>query len=165
MAQRIVARRCESGGTPPYKITSKRIKDLEGVRRYIDKIDFTMAKKKLCSSEEGDPGWSAKKANFVEKQYKNWLFLRRKYENELMPPDSEIDEFWHAHLLDTFAYHRDTSAIFGHYFHHFPYFGMGGKADYARLQRAFQNTLKRHREEYSEELVGFCGKASSKPKL
>jgi hypothetical protein len=61
---------------------------------------------------------SPEKLNYVEKQYKNWLYLRRKYEGEILPPSKEIDEFWDAHILDTRAYHRHTNRIFGYYLHH-----------------------------------------------
>jgi hypothetical protein len=131
-----------------------KIEDLDAVRQYIDQIDFSMLKAKLTApvSEEG-LGWSAGEADRVEARYKNWLFLRRKYDGELMPPTQDIDAFWHAHILDTIAYHRDTAAILGRYLHHYPYFGMRGEEDYNNLVNAFDNTKRRYLEEYGEDIT------------
>lgn len=140
------------------------IKSLDEVRNYIDAIDFTFVKMKLQSPSEGGQGWPEKKVDFVEKQYKNWVFLRRKYIDQMMPPTVDIDQFWHGHILDTHIYHRDCAAIFGAYLHHYPYFGMGGKEDYQNLLDAFQNTLKGYHKEYGEELLDF-EQGSPKPML
>ena len=55
-------------------------------------------------------------------------------------PTGPIDEFWHAHILDTEAYARDCNELFGEYLHHFPYFGMRGPADRADLETAFEQS-------------------------
>ena len=133
---------------------AQKIENLDAVREYIDQIDFSMLKAKLTApvSEEGF-GWSADQADRVEARYKKWLFLRRKHDGELMPPTQDIDAFWHAHILDTMAYHRDTAAIFGRYLHHYPYFGMRGEDDYNDLVNAFDNTKRRYLEEYGEDVT------------
>ena len=48
---------------------------------------------------------------------------------------------------------RDTAAIFGQYVHHYPYFGMRGKADHQKLLDAFENTKRIYREEYGEDVT------------
>ena len=133
---------------------AQKIEDLDAVRQYIDQIDFSMLKAKLTApvSDEGF-GWSSDEADRAEARYKRWLFLRRKYDGELMPPTQVIDAFWHAHILDTMAYHRDTAAIFGRYLHHYPYFGMRGEDDYNDLVNAFDNTKRRYLEEYGEDVT------------
>jgi hypothetical protein len=132
----------------------QKIQDLGAVRQYIEQIDFTMLKSKLTApvSEEGF-GWTVDQADRAEERYKKWLFLRRKYDGEILPPTHEIDAFWHAHILDTMAYHRDTAAILGRYLHHYPYFGMRGDDDSRALVNAFNNTKQRFSEEYGEEIV------------
>ena len=104
-------------------------------RDYIAHIDFTLLKEKLMASpEDGGSGWTDELANKAEMKYKKWLFLKRKFENELIPPPHDIDAFWHGHILDSQAYMRNTTAIFGSaYVHHYPYFGMRGKADHAHF--------------------------------
>jgi hypothetical protein len=155
--------RCDSEETaePQQKTTARRamaypqkIQDLDTVRQYIDQIDFTMLKSKLTApvSEEGF-GWTVDQADRAEARSKKWLFLRRKYDGEILPPTHEIDAFWHAHILDTMAYHRDTAAILGRYLHHYPYFGMRGEDDNRALVNAFDNTKQRYLEEYGEEIA------------
>jgi hypothetical protein len=133
----------------------ERIEDLEEARRYIDAIDFGMVKQKSPDVEHGGLGWSPGKFDYHERQYKNWLFLRRKYEQEVLPPPADIDDFWHAHILDTYAYHRDCAAMFGYYLHHFPYFGMRGEDDRAALLEASEHTNDRYLEEFGEEIYSY----------
>jgi hypothetical protein len=140
--------------TPLIDSSSIRIADLELVRDYIDAIDFTRMKAKIGDKEHGLK-WSAEKIAYIEHQYKNWLYLRRIFENELLPPSTDIDEFWHYHILDTHAYHRDVAKIFGYYLHHYPYFGLRGKDDYQNQQDAFENTQRRYQAEYGEPIYEF----------
>ena len=145
---------CErDGGTKMLEVI-RPITDLEAARDYISHIDFTLLKEKLIlKQEEGGQGWSSDKADKVEVKYKKWLFLKRKYENVLIPPPEDIDAFWHGHILETQSYMRDTAAIFGQYVHHYPYFGMRGKADHEKLLNAFENTKRLYREEYGEDVT------------
>jgi len=146
---------CKPDGGVPLKASVQHITDLEGAREYINYIDCSMMKQKLMlPREEGGHEWTADTAEKAEEKYKMWLFLKRKYENELVPPSRDIDIFWHAHLLDTHAYFRDTLAIFGKYLHHYPYFGLRGKADHEKLVASFENTKRLFREEYGEEIDG-----------
>src|SRR5262249_33044854 len=101
-------------------VLGPRTEDLDAIRALIDSLDFTAAKREVLTSDRG-PGWSTAKADYVEQQYKNWLYLCRKYESNNFIPSRDIDVFWHTHILDTKAYHRDCDAIFGYYVHHVPY--------------------------------------------
>lgn len=140
------------GGLPSAEAIPQKIADLDEVRNYIDAIDFNMLKEKTVSDGEAGLGWTMAHLDFVERQYKRWLYLRRTYSGEVLPPGDEIDEFWHLHILDTRAYIRDTAAIFGHYLHHYPYFGLRGADDEQRLLQAYENTRRRYREEYHDEI-------------
>jgi hypothetical protein len=51
-----------------------------------------------------------------------FLALMLLYPDKEIVPTPHIDEFWHAHILDTVAYHRDCDQLFGSYQHHFPSF-------------------------------------------
>ncbi len=67
-------------------------------------------------------GWSGVKAQEVELEYRRFLYaLARKNKNELIsPPNTQVDEFWHQHILDTRKYREDCAALFGHYIDHTP---------------------------------------------
>lgn len=140
--------------TGPLHMQTERIERLEDVRKYIDDIDFSKIKHKMTHRKHGH-NWSEEKADYVEQQYKNWLYLRRKYEDEKLPPSVDIDDFWHFHILDTRAYYHDTARIFGYYFHHFPYFEFQNEKEYQALLQEYDNTLRRYKEEYGESIYKF----------
>jgi hypothetical protein len=94
-------------------------------------------------------------ADFCELHYKRWLFLRRKYDGELLPPTRDIDILWHAHILDTYRYHEDCELIFGYYFHHYPYFGVRGDEDAVNFNRAFKQMAALYKEEFAVDLPIF----------
>lgn len=138
-------------GTMPNISDIPKIEDLEECRNYINLIDFTMAKNKM-RSEEGDLDWSQEKADVVEDLYRKFLFLKRKYAFDLIPPPADVDRFWHFHILDTLAYHGDCQAIFGGYLHHYPYFGMRGPDDERALISAFETTKRLYSDEFGIDL-------------
>jgi hypothetical protein len=84
-----------------------------------------------------------------------------------MYPDADIvpcaivDEIWHAHILDTLAYHEDCDAIFGEYLHHFPYFGMRGEDDAAALLDAYDDTLAKYQAAFGAPPDGAWGRGDS----
>ncbi len=79
-------------------------------------------------------------------------------------PDKELDSFWHAHILDTMKYADDCEQIFGHFLHHFPYFGLRGEEDAQHLQDAFAETKRLYQAEFGEayrvEIVAGCSVSS-----
>jgi hypothetical protein len=131
----------------------ERLERLEDVRGYIDGMDLSGIRDKMTSSGEGGLGWSPEMAEFVETNYRRWLFLRRKHEDVPMPPSVQIDEVWHMHILDTRAYRRDSGRIFGYYLDHNPYFGVGGEEAQKQLDTAAEDTWRHFREEYGEDLM------------
>jgi hypothetical protein len=110
--------------------------ELRSALDLVEKVDFTMLKQKLGQEK----GWSAEYQEEVESLYRNFLALNIIYPDRKICPTGPIDEFWHAHILDTHAYKKDCDLLFGHFLHHFPYFGMRGPDDYADLQGAFNNS-------------------------
>ena len=141
-------------------MASHRIHDLGEVATYIQAIDFTDLKHSM-STRPGGLSWPAEQCDWAEDQYKKWLFLRRKHENQLLSPNSEIDRFWHEHILDTRAYFRDTARIFGYYQHHFPYFGARGDADLADLRAVWANTCRHFRREFGAYPTQFADRPAS----
>ena len=102
----------------------------------VARLDFSMLKRKLGEEK----GWSAEYQDEVEDLYRRFLALNIVYRDRKICPTGPVDEFWHAHILDTRAYARDCQELFGEYLHHFPYFGMRGPADRADLTAAFDQS-------------------------
>ena len=66
----------------------------------VARLDFSMLKRKL--GEEN--GWSTEYQNEVEDLYRRFLALNIVYRDRKICPTAPIDDFWHAHILDTRAY-------------------------------------------------------------
>jgi len=56
-------------------------------------------------------------------EYKRMLQLVQLSPGEAVVPSKSVDLAWHAHILDTAAYERDSLRLFGYYLHHAPSFG------------------------------------------
>lgn len=93
---------------------------------------------------------SVKEVGNLEKRYKHFLILCLKYPERRIVPDKGIDTFWHTHILDTQKYATDCENVFGHFLHHFPYFGMRGEKDAKELQISFKETRDLFRTEFGE---------------
>lgn len=115
----------------------------------IASLDFTLLKLKLQDAEEGE-GWSAEYTDVVHAEYLKFLELTRAYPDRAIVPSGEVDMFWHYHILDTRAYQEDCQAVFGHFLHHFPYFGMRGEEDASDLRRAWADTTNLYRQHFGE---------------
>jgi hypothetical protein len=104
----------------------------------VSQIDFSMLKQKMIEER----GWTSEFCEEVESLYRRFLALNARYPGRKICPTGPIDEFWHAHILDTRAYARDCNLVFGEYLHHFPYFGMRGPEDKAALETAFTESIE-----------------------
>jgi hypothetical protein len=101
----------------------------------IADLDFELIKRKLTHGKSG-LGWSRERAEAVEHEYRRFLYLMKRFPNELTAPSVEVDTFWHQHILDTAKYAHDCMAVFGYFLHHYPYLGLKDEADNARRLRA-----------------------------
>ena len=112
----------------------------------VARLDFRAIKAKLLDPFEGN-GMSDKDVEIAEREYRRFLSLRF-YEPDVdLIPNRLVDEFWHAHILDTQAYVRDCEHLFGAYLHHYPYMGLGSSKARSELEEAFARTkeaYKRH---------------------
>lgn len=102
----------------------------------VARLDFTMLKRKLVE----EYGWTPERTEEAEDLYRRFLALNAAYPDRKICPTGPIDEFWHAHILDTRAYAADCERVFGSLLHHFPYFGMRGPDDRRDLENAFQES-------------------------
>jgi hypothetical protein len=138
----------------PDPISVERISYLihqKGIDPAIAALDLEMVKMKLQEPDEGE-GWTAEQCDMAEIEYKRYLHLCKKY-GKGMVPNKIMDIFWHYHILDTRAYHKDCEAVFGHYLHHFPYFGMRGEQDAQNLKNAFYKTKELYLETFGENML------------
>ena len=118
----------------------------------IEELDLDPIKVKLMHEESGE-GWSLERANAVEKQYRRFLVLMKKYPEEHAAPLMDVDTFWHYHILDTMKYAADCEAVFGHFLHHFPYIGLRGEADLAAHRRLGERMKELYEETFGEDYL------------
>lgn len=79
-------------------------------------LDFTMLTFKLMEEK----GWTFEHCQEVQDLYRKFLALNVCYPDRKVCPTGPVDEFWHAHILDTRAYHADCQDVFGEFLHHDP---------------------------------------------
>ncbi len=129
---------------------NSQIRSLEQTEIYIYSIDF----KKIIYKMVKQQNWFEDDALETSKLYRNYLFLVKKYGEKVnLIPSSDIDEFWHNHILDTQNYVSDCNAIFGNYLHHYPYFGNDGISDKNDVKNAFHHTQKLHFKEFGKYIT------------
>lgn len=110
-------------------------------------LDLDPIKFKLMDKKEG-LGWTREKADRMELEYRRFLALSAKYPEEAIAPSTEVDKFWHGHILDTMKYAEDCQNVFGYFLHHFPYFGMRDAEDAASLAQAAAKTKRLYEQEF-----------------
>lgn len=139
----------------PEPITKERISFLigKGIDSDIASIDLEMVKMKLRQAEE--IGWTAEQVEDAEIEYKRYLHLCRHYPypHYSIVPNKIMDIMWHYHILDTKAYIQDCDKVFGHYLHHFPYFGLRGEQDAKDLRNAFERTKEYYLQTFGEDMA------------
>jgi hypothetical protein len=106
--------------------------DVARMWQAIDELEFGRIKAKLLHRHNG--GWSPKTVARAEHGYRQFLKLSAKYPNVAIVPSEEVDQFWHAHILDTKRYALDCERLFGFVLHHNPYVGIDGADDEAHLR-------------------------------
>lgn len=113
----------------------------------IFSLDLDPIKFKLMDTKEGQ-GWTRDTVDRLELEYRRFLALIAKYPDDVIAPDTEVDKFWHGHILDTMKYAQDCEQVFGYFLHHFPYFGMRDEEDAASLADAAANTRRLYEQEF-----------------
>jgi len=117
----------------------------------IRALDLDPIKVKLMDAGEGQ-GWSREYADHMEVAYKRFLTLLVTHPETTVAPSKEIDKFWHGHILDTMKYADDCEQVFGYFLHHFPYFGLRGADDAAKLAQAGQDMERLYQQEFGEAM-------------
>jgi hypothetical protein len=133
----------------------KTLTQLEEVKDHIFNMDMSMIFFKMTNEESaGELGllWEEDDAKFAINQYRQYLYLTRKYDTHISPTVA-IDAVWHNHILDTRKYVEDCQIIFGHYLHHYPYFGSRDEEDRRQLDIAFENTKTLFQKEFNIDIT------------
>jgi hypothetical protein len=126
-------------------------------------LDLNPIKFKLMDKKEG-LGWTRAEADCQELEYRRFLALLAKYPDAAIVPNTVVDRFWHAHILDTMKYAEDCHHIFGHFVHHFPYFGMRDGEDTSNLAVAATETRRLYVQEFGDASVqdaAYCARVAS----
>lgn len=110
----------------------------------IADLDLTAIKFKLMT----DKGWPVAKLERVELLYKRFLTLIALHPSRALVPNDDVDEFWHAHILDTRKYAADMQQCLGYFLHHFPYFGLRSDEDRSEMNRAFAETVQLYEDKF-----------------
>lgn len=119
----------------------------------IEALDLAPIKFKLMDKHEGK-GWSREYVDHLETEYKRFLYLCTSQDEVPVVPNKDLDEFWHAHILDTRKYAQDCQTTFGRFVHHFPYLGMRGEEDARLLQTSFASTKSLYERVFGERYGG-----------
>ena len=125
--------------TPISKAMLYSIEPQSNLPKSVAQLNFDRLKHKYTQSDEAS--MSEYDWDKSEKEYRRFLALKMLYPETALVPSKQIDDIWHAHILDTKAYREDCQALFGRFMDHYPYFGVNGEDDYKMLQEAFSETI------------------------
>lgn len=85
----------------------------------VQAIDLDPIKRRLMDPRKSS-GWTRERADAVEQDYRNFLVLAAFEPAAPTVPTEDVDEMWHAHILDTMKYQADCMEAFGYFVHHRP---------------------------------------------
>lgn len=102
-------------------------------------LSFAQLRAKLMDPAEGE-GLSDAQLDLAEREYRRFLALHYMHPTVDLVPNRLVDLFWHTHILDTTAYQRDCTAMFGYFLHHDPHLGRDGPEAARQLERMFATT-------------------------
>lgn len=122
----------------------------------LNSLDFGPLAYKLMHAEDR-PGLSLDQAIDAVKKYKGFLFLYHSSQGASISPSRYIDYVWHTHIVDTEVYSVQTAYLFGHYMHHFPFFGKRSADDQRTLLDAAQRTMKAASSYFNWDEDDWCG--------
>lgn len=120
----------------------------------IDRYNFKPIENRLVNTEK----WSANEAAKVVNQYRNYLYLRLKYREAILPPSKEIDEAWHAHILHTKQYREFCDELFNEYLDHAPQ-SPDDIADRSSTEIYFEQTQMLYKKEFGTYIYQITGKS------
>lgn len=69
------------------------------------------------------PEWNLERFSLALTEYLRFLTLCKAHPEAKVMAPADVDELWHAHMLDSAHYTADCQRIFGGYLHHDPCIG------------------------------------------
>jgi hypothetical protein len=121
--------------------------ELSTAKKLIDDFDLNSTFVRLVRVNK----WSEKNALEAIKQYRRFLYLKKKYGDQYeLPPSFDIDEAWHAHILHTEEYCNFCEQVFGKFLHHHPHHGKDNNISDQKIAEDFEITQKLYRLEFGE---------------
>ncbi|OSC40327.1 glycine-rich domain-containing protein [Mycobacterium decipiens] len=117
----------------------------------VAQIDLSKINRKLQYDEP--ERWSDVRIREAEEAYRRFLVLNLLYPQERLAVNRDLDDYWHAHILDTQKYAADCERVFGSLLHHYPYFGLPGEEDEGQNVPAFGVTQRIWQETFGVPLV------------
>lgn len=85
----------------------------------IAALDLSTIRNRLMHPHAG-LGWSAARTHAAEGDYREFLALAKLRPGDTPAPTTDVDCFWHYHILDTMKYAADCAHAFGYFLHHTP---------------------------------------------
>lgn len=120
---------------------------LDAARQAINELDLNNVIKRLTKKD----AWKSKRAQAAVIQYRNYLWLLKKYGSDHhLPPSKDIDEVWHSHILHTRQYQQDCHTIFGSYLHHEPEYFQTNTIDAKQHAERFAKTQELYKQEFGD---------------
>ena len=139
--------------------TSQASQSQEKQQAFLEKLnslDFGPLAYKLMHPEDR-PGLTYDQSMDAIKKYKGFLALYAANPGKPISPSRYIDYVWHTHILDTELYTVQTGLLFGHYLHHFPFFGKRGETDEKQLLAAAEFTKTEALNRFGWDDDDWCG--------
>ena len=118
----------------------------ESLSPTVQCLDFSRLRHKYTTGHEAE--MTEVEWDKAELEYRRFLHLKQLYPGISLVPSKQVDQIWHAHILDTKAYREDCQSLFGRFIDHYPYFGIYGKEDYANLVSAFDQTIELYEKHF-----------------
>jgi hypothetical protein len=114
--------------------------DLAAAKKLIDAVDLKQTIARLIKVHH----WKPKEAEAAAIQYRNFLYLKKKYDGKyVLPPSYDMDEVWHAHILHTKDYCDFCDQVYGGYLHHHPHHGKDNSITDEELEAMFEAQTQR----------------------
>lgn len=127
----------------------------------LSELDLANVKRKIMEPEPEGKGWDHAQADEAERWYRHFLEICLRHPDLSVVPNYPIDMMWHQHILDTHAYSKDCSAIFGEMLHHYPYFGMMG--DVQERDDSFTETNELYNKYFGEDCMSMTAFKRPRP--
>ena len=123
----------------------------------IESLDLGYLGRKLLDDDafeaqrrNGEHLWDEVRVARALHEYKQFLALMYWNPEAALIPSEDIDDVWHAHVLDTARYQTDCETIFGCFQHHSPTFGTSEEVQDEHTNDR-EKTLQLFKEAFGED--------------